>query len=1066
MQTIKVATSYVDNSVFRKMGESIVSDYPVEGFKGTRTVAKLQEGRTYNFVTKVVNDGTNYKAVLVVSGNRVTREFNADGEDQTFSITLGSGEDGLYINNSENVGVIVSYNQEADFDPKPADFKTPQPFRFWCQTVLPLVYDDSLSYYELLSKVVQYLNSLINDVTNVENIYVNLTNAYAELEGYVNTYFDNLDVSEAINEKLDYMADHGDFDSLVQEALSRINYTAIIDAEVDEQLPSVVDTKLGAEVASQIGDVVENQIDDVVGEQIGGAVSDQITETVANQIGGAVANQIGDVVADQIDDAVVRPTENWLARNFTTPPVDKTLSIDNASADAKVTGDIISYIKDISIEGYTRKQESVPQTRITDSYISKDAVGGYAWRIRTNSEFNCAYITNLVGGAKYIIDMYGVNPTIVENGAGWLCRNLVRDGAIISATEIDTLEHFTGHSAIGGRIAITLPYNCDSLIINSTNATLINVYLATMEFEGHILPDVTNSDNGKILSVVNGEWNKANIPDGNLPVVSSADNGKVLQVSEGTWGVGEDLVEISDNVDELENHYTITPAFNLFDPSTLEVGKYCISTSLVRSSDDRYNLLTIPVEAGHSYLVAKASDTSTQGTQTGWSAVVFCDSDMNGLSVIRVATDSQYGAFEVPSGASFAVISYYASNTTPVIVEHAIPTTWTTRFDPEAANTAPTYSVADDVIIPVDTLGESGKNIIDESKMISGYVNSALWTDSATYVSTKIIPVKPNTTYYSRTNLRYVSLYNSNKEYTHGFSDAALTYFTTDGNDVYARITAYSADVGKIMVSTDENAFYEPYKKVFVEGTPFLNEAQKNDVGEYLFPDNVLKGKKWVVCGDSFSSYGGVGTSDLTEGIYEGEHYVYPYIIGNRTGARIVSFASGGRTLGYNDNANSLTCPTADCYYQNIPADADYITIYLGINDDDYGITLGTISDADSSTYLGAYNEVISWLIEHRPFAHIGIIVSNATEDNTWTLGQIAIAEKYGVPYLNLNGDARTPAVFRSTNPNIPSAIKAIVNEQRAVDWDGSITGTANKHPNDETQLFESTIIENFLKSL
>lgn len=36
-------------------------------------------------------------------------------------------------------------------------------FRFWCQKVLPLVYDDSLSYYEVLCKVVDYINNLIDD---------------------------------------------------------------------------------------------------------------------------------------------------------------------------------------------------------------------------------------------------------------------------------------------------------------------------------------------------------------------------------------------------------------------------------------------------------------------------------------------------------------------------------------------------------------------------------------------------------------------------------------------------------------------------------------------------------------------------------------------------------------------------------------------------------------------------------------------------------------------------------------------------------------------------------------
>ena len=35
-------------------------------------------------------------------------------------------------------------------------------FKFWCQKVLPLVYDDSLSYYEILCKIVTYINDLIS----------------------------------------------------------------------------------------------------------------------------------------------------------------------------------------------------------------------------------------------------------------------------------------------------------------------------------------------------------------------------------------------------------------------------------------------------------------------------------------------------------------------------------------------------------------------------------------------------------------------------------------------------------------------------------------------------------------------------------------------------------------------------------------------------------------------------------------------------------------------------------------------------------------------------------------
>lgn len=54
---------------------------------------------------------------------------------------------------------------------KPCRIRPLKHFHFWCQKVLPLVYDDSLSYYEVLCKVVNYINNLIdtsNDI--IENI--------------------------------------------------------------------------------------------------------------------------------------------------------------------------------------------------------------------------------------------------------------------------------------------------------------------------------------------------------------------------------------------------------------------------------------------------------------------------------------------------------------------------------------------------------------------------------------------------------------------------------------------------------------------------------------------------------------------------------------------------------------------------------------------------------------------------------------------------------------------------------------------------------------------------------
>lgn len=51
--------------------------------------------------------------------------------------------------------------------------------RYYCQMVLPAVYDDSLSYYELLNKVVKYLNDTIHALNENADI---IEQKFAELD--------------------------------------------------------------------------------------------------------------------------------------------------------------------------------------------------------------------------------------------------------------------------------------------------------------------------------------------------------------------------------------------------------------------------------------------------------------------------------------------------------------------------------------------------------------------------------------------------------------------------------------------------------------------------------------------------------------------------------------------------------------------------------------------------------------------------------------------------------------------------------------------------------------------
>lgn len=106
-----------------------------------------------------------------------------------------------------------------------------RPFRFWCQKVLPLVYDDSLSYYELLCKVVDYLNKTMEDVdhmnTDMDTLYSSFQEfqegtiqIYNELVAYVNAYFDNLDVQDEIDNKLDAMAADGSLVTILEPTIA------------------------------------------------------------------------------------------------------------------------------------------------------------------------------------------------------------------------------------------------------------------------------------------------------------------------------------------------------------------------------------------------------------------------------------------------------------------------------------------------------------------------------------------------------------------------------------------------------------------------------------------------------------------------------------------------------------------------------------------------------------------------------------------------------------------------------------------------------------------------------
>lgn len=128
-----------------------------------------------------------------------------------------------------------------------------KPFRFWCQKVLPLVYDDSLSYYETLCRVVDKLNEVIE----------NSGTAY---------------VDEQI-------------EALRKELIDLIQQTSAADREYTDQEVAKAKEELGQKITELESSLTEkiNQLESETNEKFE-AVNDDITE-----VKGDITNIQGDI---------------------------------------------------------------------------------------------------------------------------------------------------------------------------------------------------------------------------------------------------------------------------------------------------------------------------------------------------------------------------------------------------------------------------------------------------------------------------------------------------------------------------------------------------------------------------------------------------------------------------------------------------------------------------------------------------------------------------------------------------------------------------------------------------
>lgn len=113
-------------------------------------------------------------------------------------------------------------SNENNFIPELQPYKKISPFRLYVKSNFPFIENtyESLDNYGLYCKVVEYLNKVIANENTVETNVQALYNAFVELNTYVSNYFDNLDVQEEINNKLDDMVEQGTLQEIIASYLN------------------------------------------------------------------------------------------------------------------------------------------------------------------------------------------------------------------------------------------------------------------------------------------------------------------------------------------------------------------------------------------------------------------------------------------------------------------------------------------------------------------------------------------------------------------------------------------------------------------------------------------------------------------------------------------------------------------------------------------------------------------------------------------------------------------------------------------------------------------------------
>lgn len=300
---------------------------------------------------------------------------------------------------------------------------------------------DALTDYQLICKVVEYLNKVI-EVTNKTTGQVELlTTAFNQLKDYVDHYFDNLDVQAEIDNKLDEMAESGQLQALINNYLSYINTQMTERFDAQDTVINEAVTNVNNTLSEQNGAIntLESRMDSFTNLAEGSTTGDAELIDGRTSFTGRVSANIGDNIRayqgcqfrditstlTKVSDKYVRfdsypdgITENELSgyEYYTLPTVKGRKYLIDVRAGAKARNVIFGYRSSIPAHETTESTSSYPLivtgtgmpflinnylSNYSTPYIGEEIDDGYIDEIAEYYTDITASLTETSGKIKY-----------------------------------------------------------------------------------------------------------------------------------------------------------------------------------------------------------------------------------------------------------------------------------------------------------------------------------------------------------------------------------------------------------------------------------------------------------------------------------------------------------------------------------------------------------------------------------------------------------------------------------------------------------------------------------------